>query len=330
MVLHKNLLQQPLLFGNEVSQTFTNPKALVDNIEPHVTSVNLSNEKKCFYKYSQIDVNDIKVTTELLSHVAVGAVVNSHSFLVALDGHYEIKTKLTSHQAYREHGLIIPPVADLPLSSSRHEMTSGLLINFDLARLNKTSLIMRGEAIERTSIQPVSLQVNQVDFLHLLLALVSQINGVNGNEKLLALNGFDDQCYRLLAMMMQPEFFLNAKPTQQDRAIINNDFIRMVESYVEEHVRLPINVTQLQEFLGLSARGLQYATNKYFGCSPRQYLYNKKLDLAYELLRDINNQKTILEISSELGFSSQSRFTAFFAKRFGFKPSEIVKKRLIG
>lgn len=330
MVLHKNLLQQPLLFGNEESQTFTNLTALVHNIEPHVTSVSSRNEQECFYKYSQIKVNDIKVTSELLSYFEVGAVVNSHSLLIALDGHYEIKTKKTSHQAYKAHGLIIPPTSEIPLSSSRNEMTSGLVINFDLEHLNKTSLIMRGEPIDRTSIQPISLQINQVDFLHLLLALVAQINGVNGNTQLLALNGFDDQCYRLLVMMMQPEFFLNAKPTQQDEAIISKDFIKMIENYLEQQVHRPINVTQLQEYLGLSARGLQYATNKYFGCSPRQYLYNKELDLAYELLRDINNQKTILEISSELGFSSQSRFTTFFVKRFGLKPSEIAKKRVIG
>lgn len=328
--MYKHLLQQPLLFGNEFSLTYTSPQSLVDEVQSHFTTLKLANEKECLYKFSEVVVNDIRVTSELLSHMSVGAIVNTHSLLIALEGHYEIKSEFKTHQAYKEHGLIIPPANEIPLSSSKEELTHGLLINFDAYRLSRTIEIMRGQEFSDLGLQAISLKVDQVDFIHLILSLVSQINGVAGNTHLLKLNGFDDQCYRLLAMMLQPDYFLNAKPTEQEKKIVNKDFLEMLEEYVDANIAKPINITDLQDSFGLSARGLQYATNKYFGCSPRQYIYNKKLDLAYALLTDINNNENILQISSKLGFSSQSRFSKFFLQRFGIRPSEVNKKRIIG
>ena len=323
-------LKAPLLFGNDSSQVFTDPDHLASAVKDHITHFTTETPQNFLYNYSEIKVNDLVVTSELLTHANIGAVVNSHSLLLALEGYYELEYSKNRFKTGNDVGLMIPPIEEIPLSTSKTGLTRGLLVNFDYRELNRVSNIMVGKPIQDMGLRQLPLQSKQANFLHLLLSWVSQIEGFNSNAHFLKQHGFDDQYYRLLAMILQPELFTANKPARKSRDATSANFVKLVEEYVAINLEQPINITNLQQYTSLSARGLQYAAQKYFGCSPRQYLYNKKLDRALELLKNNAAELSILEISERLGFSSQSRFSMFFAKRFGCKPSEVAQRRIIG
>lgn len=320
----------PLLFGNESAKIYTSQNELIHDAEEHFNQL-IVDESTCLYKYSDIQVKDLNITSELLSHIRVDAIVQSYSLLIALEGFYSLHKNKRVVKAEKNQAIFLSPTDRIPLSSAPDSITKGLLINFELERLMQTYHLMRGvETFETPSLKQLNLLFKKVDFKTLILAWIRQINGFSGDVRLLELNGFDDQFYRMLAMMMKPEYFLTAEPTRQDRSRIKDkaDFVHLIEHYVESKMYEPVNISELQAAVGLSARGLQYATNKYFGCAPRQYIYNKKLDRAYDLLSDKNSDMTILEVSTNLGFSSQSRFSKFFLQRFGLKPGDVKSKRI--
>jgi AraC-like DNA-binding protein len=323
--LKNPLHKQPLLFGNESAKIYTSSNELISDADEHFNQL-IVDDVACLYKYSDLQVKDLKITSELLTHIRVDAIVKAHSLLIALDGSYTLNKNKRLFKAQKNQAILLSPTDSIPLSSSANSLTRGLLINFELERLMHTYHLMRGvERLEIPSLKLLTLLIDKTDFKTLILAWIRQINGFAGDVRLLELNGFDDQFYRLLSMMMKPEYFLTVEPTRKDQLRIKNkkDFVHLIEHYVESKMYEPVNITELQAALGLSARGLQYAMNKYFGCAPRQYFYNKKLDRAYDLLSDKTTEMSVLEVSTKLGFSSQSRFSKFFLQRFGLKPSEV-------
>jgi AraC family transcriptional regulator len=62
------------------------------------------------------------------------------------------------------------------------------------------------------------------------------------------------------------------------------------------------------------ARGFREA----LGQSPRQYVISRRIERAKELLR--GTEPTLAEIASQVGFATQSHFTAMFRRRCGMTP----------
>jgi len=323
-------INKPLLFGNDKSVVFTNPFDLAKAVEPFVTHLVTEHPSHCLYKYSEIKVNDIKVTSEILTTTQVGAVINSYSLLLGLEGHYSVNQRGKTYQTQKDVALILPPTENIPFASASGKTTQGLLINFDLKRLNQTSQIMCGKKVDELALQTLKLKNDFADFNRLFLRWIDQVDAFSGRTDLLRLQGFDDQAYRLLTMMLYPRSFKTDRNTIKKEIKTTEGFIKAVEAFIADHLESPVNITHLQHTLGISARSLQYGFIKAFGCSPRQYIYNQKLDRAYELLTQDSQDLTLLQISEQLGFSSQSRFSKFFAQRFGCKPSELHQKRVIG
>lgn len=322
---------QALLFGRQSTVCYTDVETFLDGMKNECTTVDVVLPENCLYKFSEIQVNDIKLTSEALSHVQVGAIVRAHGLLIALDGYYSLGESGRSLQTTADAGLVIPPHENLPLTTAKDGITRGLLVNFDHERLEHTSQLLFGQPLPELSFSSVPLHFDGINFKQLILALVAQIDGFDGNSVLLERQGFDDQFYRLLAMLMNAD-----KITQwlhSDYTTQPNDkgyeFTKNFTAFIDQHVKEPVNIKKLQAFFGLSARGLQYKTFKYFGCSPRDYWYNQKLEYAWKMIKKTPPHVSISYISEELGFSSQSRFSKFFQQRFNCKPSELSKKRLI-
>ena len=63
---------------------------------------------------------------------------------------------------------------------------------------------------------------------------------------------------------------------------------------------------------------MAHSFTKFTGMSPIQYLNQRRLETACQLLRDTDY--SISDISSQTGFSSQSYFTQIFRKFYGITP----------
>ncbi len=83
----------------------------------------------------------------------------------------------------------------------------------------------------------------------------------------------------------------------------------------------PPSLSDLSRQIGLNSFKLKKNFKELFGVPVFKYLQNQRLTKAHELLRDGN--VSIQEAAWQVGYDSLSSFSNAFAKKYGFRPSEI-------
>ena len=105
---------------------------------------------------------------------------------------------------------------------------------------------------------------------------------------------------------------LQADPFPESRLI--SDATR----YIDRHLHESLTVAQITQQLSLPRHQLTHALKKNTGHSPYQFILNRRLLRARELL--VTSGETIAEIAYEVGFSSQSHMTSTFQRLLGTTP----------
>jgi AraC family transcriptional regulator len=79
-----------------------------------------------------------------------------------------------------------------------------------------------------------------------------------------------------------------------------------------------ISLAQLAQIAGMSSYHFARLFRQSMGVSPLQYLISRRVARAQDLLKE--SSRPLAEISHEVGYESQSHFTAVFRKATGFTP----------
>jgi AraC-like DNA-binding protein len=85
----------------------------------------------------------------------------------------------------------------------------------------------------------------------------------------------------------------------------------------------------LKDYAVLSGRSLSTFHRdfkRYNNITPKQFLLDLKLEHAYNLLKD--NDKSVSEISSEIGYENVSHFIKAFKKKYNTTPKQLSKKTI--
>lgn len=90
------------------------------------------------------------------------------------------------------------------------------------------------------------------------------------------------------------------------------------------HFRLenPPSLVELAQIVGVSDRTLRYGFKTLFGTTVFNYLTQKRLERAEQLLQ--NGGRTVAEVANLLGYSHLGHFAAAFKRQFGITPSECL------
>lgn len=88
--------------------------------------------------------------------------------------------------------------------------------------------------------------------------------------------------------------------------------------YIYNHLHTPLSRTELAKLTGLSESYLSRLFKKETGLSLSEYIRNRKLDTAKNML--LHSDYTITMISETLCFASQSYFIQIFKKYVGMTP----------
>ena len=86
---------------------------------------------------------------------------------------------------------------------------------------------------------------------------------------------------------------------------------------------LQSGLAKITEEFAYDRKYLCHAFKKYMGITMTEHLNNCRLTHAVHMLQ--NTDRSILDISSTLGFSSVSYFSTVFKNKYGFSPSSIRK-----
>ncbi len=97
--------------------------------------------------------------------------------------------------------------------------------------------------------------------------------------------------------------------------------LQRAKEILMENLESPPSLSELSKQIGLNTFKLKKNFKELFGVPVFKYLQNERLNKANDLIR--NQKMTIQEAAWHVGYDSLSSFSNAFAKKFGFRPSEI-------
>lgn len=103
----------------------------------------------------------------------------------------------------------------------------------------------------------------------------------------------------------------------------DRDKLYQVKDILADNLVTPPSLTELSKLIGLNSYKLKKNFKELFGVPVFKHLQNERLNKAHDLLR--NGNTTIQEAAWGVGYESLSSFSNAFTKKFGFRPSEVIR-----
>ena len=103
----------------------------------------------------------------------------------------------------------------------------------------------------------------------------------------------------------------------------SNPLIDQVRDYVFCHIHETIRVKEIAEEVGVTPNYLSEQFGQCMGVTLKQYIIDEKLASSKQLLK--YSDFSLQEISSSFAFSSQSRFSDYFQRKYGVTPAKYRK-----
>jgi AraC-like DNA-binding protein len=116
----------------------------------------------------------------------------------------------------------------------------------------------------------------------------------------------------------QPTASAAAQPASEPQAV------RQAAAYLDAHASEPIRLTELSGLAGVSLRSIQAGFRRHRGCSPMEFLRERRLDLVRARLLQTPDS-TVTRIAHECGFAHLGRFSAYYRSRFGENPIDTLR-----
>jgi len=93
------------------------------------------------------------------------------------------------------------------------------------------------------------------------------------------------------------------------------------KNILSQNLDNPPSLNELSKIIGLNTFKLKKEFKEFFGVPVFKYLRNERLTLAHKMIR--NQEATVQEAAWHVGYDSLSSFSNAFAKKFGYRPSQI-------
>lgn len=104
-------------------------------------------------------------------------------------------------------------------------------------------------------------------------------------------------------------------------------YVRRAEDYIRSHAREPINLSDLIEASGVSARSLHAGFRRFRDVTPMGYLKNHRLALARTALKRAHDTGvSVTDVALGCGFNHLSKFARDYSRRFGERPSTTMRR----
>ena len=106
---------------------------------------------------------------------------------------------------------------------------------------------------------------------------------------------------------------------------IENEFLKKMDTFINEHIYENISVDTLSDYMAMSNSTLYRKMKGLTSLAPNDYIRLCRLKTAARLLKE--EDLSIKEISEKLNFSTVSYFTNCFMKQFGVTPGVFKKSK---
>jgi AraC family transcriptional regulator, transcriptional activator for feuABC-ybbA operon len=121
--------------------------------------------------------------------------------------------------------------------------------------------------------------------------------------------------------------FLNilekSKPGETTSAKQDESVFIEATKFIDEHYMMPLNIPDLAQKYGFTAKQFTQLFRKCLGISPNQYIIDYRIQRARELLSC--KEYSVAEVSSCVGYTDPYYFSRIFKKKMGMSPSQLQK-----
>ncbi|WP_350291470.1 AraC family transcriptional regulator [uncultured Croceitalea sp.] len=102
---------------------------------------------------------------------------------------------------------------------------------------------------------------------------------------------------------------------------LHREQLNKAKDLLLENLENPPSLTELSKAIGFNTTRLKKEFKAIFGVPVFKYLQNERLTSAHKLISE--NEATVQEAAWQVGYDSLSSFSNAFAKKFGYRPSQI-------
>ena len=102
-----------------------------------------------------------------------------------------------------------------------------------------------------------------------------------------------------------------------------SSFFKKINSYIDSHIDCKILLSDISDYVGLSESRLSHLFKEYLGISILQYIINKRLTIAKDMLKI---GTSINDVCTKCGFQDYSSFLRTFKKKFNISPKAYQKQ----
>lgn len=277
-------------------------------------------------KFNGLQLSGLSLAAAYVSPTTIERVETENATLMLpLAGNFNIHLEGVQHHCGDHQGSMFYPQGSGQFEGCGSHRNLAV-IQFDPQRLEHTARAMlglSGDAMIDLKLQNprvAPLTVASQPFSAVLKQVGALIDLHQRDAKVLTMLGLPDLIYRHLVMLLRPEYFFH----QAWHSRTSNDSTTLVDQlceYMQTNLEMGLTLTDLEVFSGLSARSLQLAFKKQFGCSPMQWLAVQKLHKVREKL--LNDRSTESIASLAVGyFPNLGDFARYYRRQFGELPSQ--------
>lgn len=225
-------------------------------------------------------------------------------FMIGIEGVTNLELDGKKVSINNSQGCVIP--------SSTYHVFSGvgvnknLTINFDMRYAN--------DLVKRISEQPrtFSLDRSLRTFLQFSAMELPEFSGSPN----IGQDNFSNQVIVILTSMLGDRIFNHLD--KRRRIDLN-----WINTYLEKRLHKKISIEQLARESGISPSYFYTLFKEEIGVTPHRYITEKRLEKARLMLE--TTSLSIVDISYETGFSSQSALNNSFRKEYGYTPGSVRK-----
>lgn len=159
---------------------------------------------------------------------------------------------------------------------------------------------------------PLQAKLPQLDRLVVLLKQLQDCNQKYGNRDL------NNYYATVILCELYSQLFLSG-----GRISMKNGQVQLysdILDYISWRLRENIKVSEIAEYFGYNSKYITTFFKKASGIPLKQYILNRKIELAKALLTDTN--QPVAQIGYEIGFSDNHNFSNTFKRLTGQTPSE--------
>ena len=154
---------------------------------------------------------------------------------------------------------------------------------------------------------------------------VSEIMGMLREIELICWEKSDycNEISKLNTMKLMYYIYRNLQPDSENSDGLS-ELTGKIKAYIDEHYNEPFSNEQLAGKFYISSSLLIHKMKSEMNCSPRSYQIDRRVGEAQFKL--MHTEKTVSDISNEVGYDNVNYFIKLFRERTGFSPLEFRQK----